>query len=434
MLPPSSVRTAVALVLMLSTVAAAQDRQAATPDAANVFLDCGFRCDEDFLRTEITYVNWVRDRTVADVHLLVTTQSTGGGGTEFTLAFLGQQRFAGLADTLRHVAPPTNSSDDTRRGLARTIAMGLTRFVARTEAASRLTITGRPAADAAAAQATPARDPWNYWTFRINANTNFNGERSYESRYYYTSLNASRITAAWKITLSANQSQDMSRFVFEDDAGGRTAFKSFKRSLGFNTLVVKSLTPHWSAGVRSGITSSTYYNQRANLSVIPSIEYNIFPYSQSTRRQLRMQYGVGGRRLEYRDTTIYGRIEEAKPLHTGSVALDLRQPWGSTTLSMDVQQYLDEPRNYRWSSYGNANVRVFKGFSFNLYGGYERLRDQIYISAQGATRDEILTRQRQLETGFYYWGGIGLSYTFGSIYNNIVNPRFGGTGGTIVFF
>lgn len=413
--------------------AAAQAQEAAadrTTDAANVFLDCSYRCDQDFLRTEITYVNWVRDRTVADVHLLVTTQSTGGGGTEFTLAFLGQRRFTGLSDTLRYVAPPTNTADNTRRELRRTMALGLVRFVARTDAGARLTIAGvAPAPGAAAEQASPARDPWNYWTFRVNANTNFGGERSYERRYYYMAANASRITEQWKITVSANQSQNTSRFIFEDPNGGRTAFTSFTRNLGLSNLVVKSLTPHWSAGVRSGITSSTYYNQTANMSVLPTVEYNIFPYSESTRRQLRLQYGVGGRSLRYRDSTIYGRLKETKPQHTAAIALDLRQPWGSASLNTDAQQYLDEPRYYRWSSFASANVRVFKGLSVNFHGGYDLLRDQIYISAKGASRDEILTRQRQLATGFNYFGGIGLTYTFGSIYNNVVNPRFGGSGG-----
>ena len=420
----------VALAAGASIAAAQAPADPAAP--ARVFLDCGHRCDEDFLRTEITYVDWVRDRTAADVHLLVTTQTTGGSGTEFTLAFLGQQRFTGLADTLRHVAPATNTSDDTRRGLACTMALGLARFVARTDAAGRVTIAARPGAGGAAAPAAPTRDPWDHWTFRLNGSTNFSGERSFESRNYYASISANRITEGWKLTLSANQSQNMDRFIFEDGAGNRTAFKSFKRSMGLNGLAVRSLGSHWSAGIRSGITSSTYYNQAANVSVIPSLEYNIFPYDESTRRQLRVQYGIGGRSLQYRDTTIYGRMEETKPLHSATVALDLKQPWGSTTLSMDAQQYLDQPKYYRWSSFANANVRVFKGFSLNFYGGYERLRDQIYISAQGATRDEILTRQRQLETGFYYWGGIGMSYTFGSIFNNIVNPRFGGTGGTMI--
>ena len=429
-LPWECLLLSAAIAAASSSATAQAPAEPATPP--RVFLDCGHRCDEDFLRTEITYVDWVRDRTAADVHLLVTTQTTGGSGTEYTLAFLGQQRFTGLADTLRHVAPATNSSDDTRRGLARTMALGLARFVARTDAAGRVTIAARPAAAGAVEPAPAARDPWDHWTFRLNGSTNFDGERSYESRYYYTSVSANRITEGWKLTLSANQSQEARRFIFEDDAGTRTAFKSFKRSLGLNGLVVRSLTSHWSAGVRSGITSSTYYNQAANVSVIPSLEYNIFPYDQSTRRQLRVQYGIGGRSLQYRDTTIYDKLEETKPLHSAAVALELKQPWGSTTLSMDAQQYLDQPKYYRWSSFANANVRVFKGFSLNFYGGYERLRDQIYISASGATRDEVLTRQRQLETGFSYWGGIGMSYTFGSIFNNIVNPRFGGTGGTMI--
>ncbi len=402
--------------------------------AVHVFLDCSYVCDQDYLRTEITYVNWVRDRTVADVHLLVTTQATGGSGTEYTLAFIGLRRFAGMADTLRYVASAANSADDTRKGLRHVMGLGLVRFAARTDAAGELVVSVPTAtAGTPAAQSAPADDPWNAWTFRLNANTNFNGERNYESRYYFMSANASRITDAWKITFNANQSQNMSRFVFEQ-GGDRTAFSSFRRTLGLSNLTVRSLTPHWSAGLRSNATSSTYLNQASNVAVVPTIEYNIFPYRESTRRQLRLQYGVGVRSLQYRDTTIYGRIEDTKPLHSAAAALDLRQPWGTVSLSLDGQQYLDAPQFNRWSAFANSQVRLFKGFNLNFYGGYERLRDQIYISAQGATRDQILTRQRQLETGYTYWGGIGLGYTFGSIYNNVVNPRFGGSGGNFVNF
>lgn len=427
------------VVLALGAAALPAGAQEVTPpppanDAANVFLDCGYQCDEEFLRTEITWVNWVRDRTAADVHLLVTTQTTGSAGTEFTLAFIGQRRFAALADTLKHVTPAAATSDERRRGLRRVIALGLTRFVARTDAGSRVTITSAAPAGGPGARPAPVNDPWDHWTFRLNANTNFNGEQSYESRYYYGSVSANRITEAWKITLSANQSQNISRFVFEEADGARTAFESFRRDMGLHSTLVKSLTSHWSAGMRSSITSSTYYNQSSNISIVPAIEYNVFPYSESTRRQLRLQYGAGGRALDYRHETIFGKTSETKPLHSGSISLDMRQQWGSATFSVDGQQYLDSPKNYRLSTFANANVRLFKGFSFNFYGGYERLRDQIYLSAEGATRDEILTRQQQLATGYSYWGGLGLSYTFGSIFSSVVNPRFGGSGGSMIFF
>ena len=37
---------------------------------------------------------------------------------------------------------------------------------------------------------------------------------------------------------------------------------------------------------------------------------------------------------------------------------------------------------------------------------------------------DVLLRRRALLTGFQYFTHFGVSYTFGSIYNNVVNPRF----------
>src|SRR6267143_921287 len=77
----------------------AQDTTRTVQDTAvRVFLDCPDTfCDFDYYRTEITFVNWVRDRQFAQVHLLITTQDTGGG-REYTLTFIGLERFAGAAD------------------------------------------------------------------------------------------------------------------------------------------------------------------------------------------------------------------------------------------------------------------------------------------------------------------------------------------------
>src|SRR5512140_1890392 len=58
--------------------------------APNVFLDCDRRtCDFEYIKTEITFVNYVLDRQTADVHIIVTRQQTGSGGNEYTLAFMG---------------------------------------------------------------------------------------------------------------------------------------------------------------------------------------------------------------------------------------------------------------------------------------------------------------------------------------------------------
>ena len=38
--------------------------------------------------------------------------------------------------------------------------------------------------------------------------------------------------------------------------------------------------------------------------------------------------------------------------------------------------------------------------------------------------EELLLQQQQLQSGYNYFFNVGLSYSFGSIYNTIVNPRF----------
>ena len=45
------------------------------------------------------------------------------------------------------------------------------------------------------------------------------------------------------------------------------------------------------------------------------------------------------------------------------------------------------------------------------------------------TAEEVLLRQRQLKTSYFYFTNIGLSYRFGSGVQNVVNPRFTGIGG-----
>jgi len=58
------------------------------------------------------------------------------------------------------------------------------------------------------------------------------------------------------------------------------------------------------------------------------------------------------------------------------------------------------------------------------------IRNQLYLARSGLSDEEILTERRQLATDSRYSISFGFSYTFGSIFNNVVNPRFdGGRGG-----
>ena len=54
-----------------------------------------------------------------------------------------------------------------------------------------------------------------------------------------------------------------------------------------------------------------------------------------------------------------------------------------------------------------------------------RIRDQLFLPLRGATPEEVLLRLRRLQSGYEYGFRFGLTYTFGSIFSSIVNPRFG---------
>ena len=77
-------------------------------------------------------------------------------------------------------------------------------------------------------------------------------------------------------------------------------------------------------------------------------------------------------------------------------------------------------------------VRIVRGLSFEIGGGASLIRDQLAIPARGATPEEILLELRDLLTDYRYDARIGLSYSFGSIFSSVVNPRFGTGPGAIL--
>jgi hypothetical protein len=353
----------------------------------------------------------------------VSTQSTGAGGVEYTLAFLGRRRFNELDDSLTYVSKPASVDDETRRGLAHVIKLGLARYVVRATGAERVTISF--AAPDATSTAKVVRDPWNYWVFRTAVNGFGNGETSNRSRFIFSDFSANRITENWKTNLSFNVSYDESTYELSD--GER--FVNVQRNYGVEFLQVKSMGQHWSAGMTGGVGSSTYLNERRVLRFAPAIEYNFFSYKESTRRQLRLQYSVGPARYDYQDTTIFLKMRETVPVQSLAAAISARQPWGSVSINSEARNFIDDPSKRFMSVGGEVSIRIIKGLNFNVGGQVSSIHDQIYLAKEDLTDEQILVRQRQLATSYRYFANFGVSYTFGSILNNVVNPRFGSNGG-----
>lgn len=411
-------------LLVLSVRAAGAQPPAADDrsETIRVFFDCQV-CDEQYIRTEVTFVDYVRDRTAADVHVLVTSQGTGGGGTEYTLRFIGLGRFRDVDNTLTFSAPQTATQDERRRGLASTLKLGLVRYVADTAIASRLSLRF----DQPQARTTirTASDPWNFWVFRIGGNGSFEGEQSTSERAVSASVSANRTTEAWKINLNGFANYRQQEFTLEDEE----PYTAIRKSYDGRALVARSLTTHWSAGATAALAASTYTNYDFRTRIAPTIEYDIFPYSESTRRIMTLLYSVGFQTADYTEETIYGKFDETLFDHQFEMSLGLRQPWGTANGGFELAHYLNRDGKYRIGAFGGMDVRVFKGFSVGLNGSVSRRRDQLSLRRGEASTEEILVRQRELATDYAFDLGFGISYSFGSIFNSVVNPRFRSAGG-----
>ena len=425
-------KTLLAFFAIAATAASATAQE--QPPAANlsgtisVFLDCNF-CDSDHLRTEIPYVDWVRDRTVADVHLLATSQMTGGGGIEHILTFIGLRRFERMVDTLKYVSAATLTSTERRTGYTRLIKTGLVPFLARTPIADRMTVTVSMPTGAAATQTVPQRDPWRAWVFTLNSSAYTSGEKSYSffNGYFYTQ--ASRTTTKWKSIIGGDFSYDDSKSTVENGnfAGDAdTTYVTIRRNwTGYGTQY-RAINDHWSAGVTGSVGSNSYSNQDRYMRSKVGIEYNIFPYRESTRRQLRFQYGAGVAHYDYTDTTIYFKTTQTVPIHYLAVLGSARQPWGSLSGNVTHNEVLNDRPKRSTRINGNASVRIVKGLNFNMGGSYSWIHDQLYLRKGSATTANVLLRQQALRTSYSYYGNFGISYTFGSVFNNVVFPRFSG--------
>jgi hypothetical protein len=199
---------------------------------------------------------------------------------------------------------------------------------------------------------------------------------------------------------------------------------SYSHTLGWNGLVVWSLgREHWAAGVKASANSSTRLNQYLTLRFGPAVEFSVFPYSEFTRKQLTIQYAVRWNSFEYEEETLYNKTEEIQYDQSLAITYEVTQPWGSASASIEGACYFSDFDKNHLNINTRWDIRLFRGFSLDISGGYSRIYDQLYIANRGYTDDEILLRLKRLETAYDYNFRIGFSYTFGSIFNTVVNPR-----------
>ncbi|MBC8754435.1 hypothetical protein H2O64_07110 [Kordia sp. YSTF-M3] len=404
--------TLLLLLLLISSIAFSQDN---LNEDLKIFLDCN-RCDHTYIKQNLGNVQFVRDQGLSDVHLFFLIQSNGSGGRLYEIDFIGKNKFEKISYKLEFSTNTDMTSDNVRNEILKYIKLGLVRFWIENKSTATITVTvPSPENETEVIE----DDAWNAWVFRLGARGYFNGEETNRSSNLDFNISAKRVTEKNKFSLRASFGENKSTFTF--DGSDIVAINNNK---SLNVSDVLSINSHWSYGFFGDIGTSTYRNYKLFWRFRPAIEYNFFKYEQSAKKQLILSYRNGLVFNDYIERSVFGEDKELLFEHTLLLGGSVRQEWGNINGEVFFSQYLHDTTLNSLGFYMGANIRVFKGFNFDIGGNYRITRNQINLPAGDVSLEELLLQQQQLQSGYNYWVTIGFSYSFGSIYNSIVNPRF----------
>lgn len=410
------------IALCLISNLSAQDTSliASNEKHLKVFLNC-MGCYQPYLKTQITWADFVQDQFVADIDLLIATIGTGSGGTNYSLIYTGMNQFKGMSDTLSFTTNAINTDAEIRDMLAQKVKLGLVRYAARMDIGSELLINSTNSDDIEdlGIGSNPEDDPFNAWVFRINANANISAQKIFQSGDFYGNISASQVKESFKLSLNVGSNYSEQRF----DIDGDKQSYILRNQYG-NLNYVRSLNERWSAGIFTNFNMSDFSNYDYYQNSALAIEYDFFPYKVAQTKLITLAYNIGGVYFNFQDTTIFDETETIVPTHSLNLGTSFTQTWGSLEGGAFGATFLNDFEKYRYGVWLSTDVRVFKGLSISGYMSYNVIRDQINIRKGGASQEDVLLQQKELQTNYNFYTYFGITYRFGSIYNNVVNPRF----------
>jgi len=380
--------------------------------ALKVFMDC--RCDINYIRQEIPFINYVRDVAEAQVYILVTNQNTASGGNQYTFSYQGLGEFKGINDTLVLTTYPDETSSMIRDGQVNVLKIGLMRYISHTPVRKEIEIRHNEEL-----QSEEVIDKWNNWVIDLQTSPRFNAEESYSTLSLFNSINISKVTPDIKLEIDFDHSFNRQKYKEDDEEN-----TYLRQSESVDILLVRSLGEHWSAGLTWGLGGSTQANYNFNHELMPAIEYDLYPYSKATHKQLRFLYSAGYQGSNYIDTTIFNFTHEHRLRHILRIGYQVQEKWGSVNISLSGSNYLHDFSKNSIEVDGFIRIRVFKGLSISVNGQAAYINDRLNQRKGTLSAAERLLRLKQQATSLEVGASLSINYTFGSIYSNVVNPRF----------
>ena len=385
----------------------------------SVFLDCD-QCDDLHIRTELNFVNYVRDQNQADLHIFVTTSNTVLSGRQYELSFIGRGPLEDSYLRLTRIFSQDASREERREAINEALRLGMAPFLERDGTSDFFSITYAEVEEAESEQLL-SRDPWRHWIFNLyggDFELDLESNRTvFDSRWGFY---ADHRSDEWKARVRPYFNYDLVRIQRE----GRPTVRSSISRHGLDSFVIRSLGSHWSAGLFLDYVTRNDRNLKHFVYFVPGVEFSLFPYEVATRRSITFVYRIGLQYADYFETTIFGKQQEALPRHQLDARVAIRRPWGDIFSGLEGSQFLHDPSKQRAEFFLSTSVRLFEGFSLQVQGSFEMIRDQLSLPSGELLLEEILLQQRELATDYNLSTSIAFSYTFGTKFANVVNTRF----------
>lgn len=386
------------------------------PEMLNFFLDCE-HCDFNYIREELPFVAFVREPARANVHILVSDSQTGSGGRKFFLNFIGLRNFKGVDHNYEVIVSQSGTEDDERKAIVKKLKLGILAYYSGTPFIDNLNIDIEEVTNRKAE--SMVIDRWNNWIFRLSSGAEFQKEESQNEFAVESQASVEKITEKWKTQLVVGY--EINRENYFDEGEKIVNSQDSKEISG---SLVRSISEKWSAGLFAGYNSQTFLNIKNNIIAGTGIQYNFFPWKECNRRVFSIGYVVGVDSYDYIEETVYDRTEETHVAELLIMELEFIQPWGEVNIVAQGKNYFYDFTKNRLTLESDFSVRLSKNLSVFANIESTLIHDQLYLPKGDASLEDILLRRRKLATTYEIGGRFGIRFTFGSIYNNVVNERF----------
>ena len=392
------------LLLFIPVISFGQDQK------LKVYLDC--RCDDNYIKQKTSFLEYVRDQDLADIEIIIRDIRTPTGTRSFEIQIDGNNEFKEISSSAVVSGFVTDTSGTLRDKLLNKLKLSLIPFLDKAKYVINIDINSNFDEDII------NDDKWKNWVFELSGSYNNDKEESRKTNRYEIEFEIDKLTEDWRIGMEISRNESNRKFISNDDV-----YISNRKTTSFRGRVIRSISDHFSAGIFLGAYQNTYENIDFNRYLEPALEYSFYPYKDVLSKEITLAYRIGTGKRNYIEKTIYGYETQKLTSQKLSLNIRYRQKWGNISSYLNATQFLNDGTKKRLSLRSDLDIRVFEGLAVRFSGNINLIREQYSLAAGTTSIEELLLQQRQIATDYKTNFSIGLSYTFGSMYNSIINTR-----------